>query len=248
MAAGVRADTEEGEQTRGVQGDEGDDELVKAVDLIGEELGSSCQLAQGDPGGVADDLTGTGTQRRQLGDQADGGMLDETGPDVVWASNHKGSGLVDRLGALASGAALGDHQGTDRFHGAVPALGGSSCPARQGSSGCAHRVEGIGLAGSATFLTIGAVDLDHLDTSGGEMASQAGSIATRPLHTNQHDGPETAQPREQSTISARVGRELLDAEQTSDGIECSGDVHVGMGVHTAGHGASLYDGQGHPFL
>ena len=42
---GVGADTVLAEQARSVAGDEGDDELVEVVDLIGEELGSSPQLS-----------------------------------------------------------------------------------------------------------------------------------------------------------------------------------------------------------
>ena len=41
---------------------------------------------------------------------------------------------------------------------------------------------------------------------------------------------------------------LLHAEQPADRVERGGDVHVGVGVHTARDGTRLYDGHCHPFL
>ena len=41
--------------------------------------------------------------------------------------------------------------------------------------------------------------------------------------------------------------QLLHAEQSADRIEGGGHMHVGVGVHPAGNGACLYDGQCHPF-
>ena len=61
-------------------------------------------------------------------------------------------------------------------------------------------------------------------------------------------GPNPAQPAQQPGIPGRGGRELLDAEQPADRVERGRYVHVGMGVHAAGDGACLYDGQCRPFL
>ena len=47
--------------------DQGDDELVEALELAVEELRAPSQLPQRDPGGIADDVAGPGPQRRQLG-------------------------------------------------------------------------------------------------------------------------------------------------------------------------------------
>ena len=41
--------------------------------------------------------------------------------------------------------------------------------------------------------------------------------------------------------------ERRDAEQPANRIERGRDVHVRVGVHTAGDGAGLYDGQCHLF-
>jgi hypothetical protein len=54
-------------------------------------------------------------------------------------------------------------------------------------------------------------------------------------------------PAEQAGVSGRADRELLHAEQSPDGIQRGGDVHVGVGVHAAGDGACFYDDQCHPF-
>jgi hypothetical protein len=58
----------EGEQAWGVRCHEGDDELVEAAELAAGELGAPAQLPQRDAGGVADDVTRTGTQCGGLGD------------------------------------------------------------------------------------------------------------------------------------------------------------------------------------
>jgi hypothetical protein len=176
-------------------------------------------------------------------------MLGKTRPDVVWARNHKGSGLVYRLGALGAGAALGDHQRPDRFDGAIPALGGTSSPARQRCSSCAHGVEGVGFARSAAFLTIAAVNLHDPYAHRGHVAGQAGAVAAGALDADQYDRTEASQPLEQATVPVRGGRELLDAEQAADVVERGSNMDICVGVDPAGycHGAFLYDGQGHPF-
>jgi hypothetical protein len=67
------------------------------------------------------------------------------------------------------------------------------------------------------------------------MPGQASAIAAGPLDPDQGDGPEPGQPAQQPGIAGRRGRELPDAEQPADGIQRSGDVHVGVGVHAAGN-------------
>jgi hypothetical protein len=71
------------------------------------------QLAQGDPGVVADDSSRQGLQGRKLGDQVSGGVPSEPGVQVVGASRDQGAGLVDRLGLLGAGA----EQPADRIKG-----------------------------------------------------------------------------------------------------------------------------------
>ena len=104
------------------------------------------QFPQGDAGGVADDLAGPGSQHGQLGDQVSRGVLDEAGPEVLGASEDKGSGLVDGGDPLTSGRALGDNEDPDRLDAAVAAPRDATGPPGLGGAGCADGVEGVGLA------------------------------------------------------------------------------------------------------
>jgi hypothetical protein len=131
--------------------------------------------------------------------------------------------------------------------GAVPSLRGAAGPAGLGGPGGADRIEGIGLALPAAVLAVGADCLDDPDAGGGDVAGQAGAVAAGPFDPGQADGPEPAQPAQQAGVAGRGGRELPDAEQSSDGIKRGGDMYVSVGVHAAGDGACLYDGQCHPF-
>ena len=92
-----------------------------------------------------------------------------------------------------------------------------------------------------------AVHLHDPDAGRGDVAGQAGAVAAGALDADQADGPEPAQPAQQAGIASRGDRELRDAEQPADGVQRGGDVHVGVGVHAAGDGACLYDGQCHLF-
>ena len=69
---GIGADPVEGEQARGAGGDEGDDELIEALELAVEELGAPSQLPQRDADGIAHDVAGAGPQRREPGTRAAG--------------------------------------------------------------------------------------------------------------------------------------------------------------------------------
>ncbi len=73
---GVRADPVQGEQAGGAGGDQGDDELVQALELAVQEHRAPSQLAQRDADGIARDVAGAGAQRRDPGDQG--------GPGCAW--------------------------------------------------------------------------------------------------------------------------------------------------------------------
>jgi transposase len=117
------ADAVQGQQVRGMAGDQGHDERIEAGDLAVEELGAAAELPQRDPGVVADDGAGPGPQGRQLGDQVSGGVRGEPGAQVVGAGHDQGPGLVDGLGPLGAGAALGDHQRPDGLDRAIASFG-----------------------------------------------------------------------------------------------------------------------------
>src|SRR5207245_2787523 len=205
---GVGADAVQGDQAGGVPGDQQHDERAGAEDLAAGELGAAAQLAQRDPGVVADDSAGPGPQRRQLGDQVSGGVPGEPDPQVVGPGHDQGPGLVDGLGPLGAGAALGDHQRADRLDGAVPAFRRAAGPAGLRGPGGADGVERVGLALPAPVLAVGAVDLDDADAGGGDIAGQAGAVAAGALDADQADGPEPAQPAQQPGVAGRGDGEL----------------------------------------
>ena len=211
------------------------------------ELSPPSQLTQCDAGGVADDVAGAGPQRRSPGHQGSRGVPCEPGPQVIRPGQHQCPGLVDGLGAFSGGAAFGDHERPDRLDGAVPALRCTAGPARLGRAGGADGIQRVRLALPAPVLAVGAVHLHHPDTGRGDVAGQARAVTAGALDPDQAHGPEPAQPPQEKAVSGRGSRELLDTEQPSKGIERGGDVHVGMGVHAAGDGACLYDGQCHLF-
>jgi hypothetical protein len=96
---------------------------------------------------------------------------------------------------------------------------------------------GPGLALAAAVLAVRAVHFDDPDAGGRHVAGQARAVAAGPLDPDQADRAEPAQPAEQTGVAGRADRELLDAEQPADRVECGRYVHVSVGVHAAGDGA-----------
>ena len=91
---GVGADPVQGEQARGAGGDQGDDELVQAVELAVQELRAASQLPQRDADGIARDVAGAGPQAGDPGDQGGRGVPGEPGSQVIGAGQDQGPGLV----------------------------------------------------------------------------------------------------------------------------------------------------------
>ena len=204
---------------------------------------------------MAGDIAGAGTQRRQPGDQGSRLVPGEPCPQVIGAGQYQGPGLVDGPGAFSRGAAPGDHQGPDRFHGAVPALGGTAGPAGLRGPGSADRVQRVRLALPTPVLPVRTVHLDDPDARCGDVAGQPGAVTAGPFDADQAHGAEPAQPAQQAGVAGRGGRELPDAEQAADGIERGGDMGICVSVYAAGNrGATgngacfFYDGHCHPFL
>jgi hypothetical protein len=196
------------------------------LELAVRELRAPPQLPQRDADGVARDVAGPGPQRRQPGDQGSRGVPGEPGPQVIRAGQDQCPSLVDGPGAFSRGAAPGDHQGPDRLHGAVPALGRAASPAGLRGPGSADRVERIGLALPAPVLPVGADCLDDPDACRGDVAGQAGAVAAGSLDTDQGDGAEPAQPAQQAGVASRGGGEFRDAEQPAEPIERGGDMGI----------------------
>ena len=80
------------------------------------------------------------------------------------------------------------------------------------------------------------------------MPGQARAVTAGALDAGQSHGPEPAQPVQQPRVPGRGGRELLDAQQSSERVQCGRDVQAGVGVHAAGDDTCVfYDCHGRPF-
>jgi len=119
---GVRADAVQGEQPRRASGHERDDEVVQPLELAVQELHAPAQLPQRDADRVLGGITRPRPQRRDRFRQGGGRMPGEPGPQVIRAGHDQRPGLVDGLGPLGPGAALGHHQRPDRLHRPVASL------------------------------------------------------------------------------------------------------------------------------
>jgi len=112
----------------------------------------------------------------------------------------------------------------------------------------ADRVQRAGLALPAAVLPARPVRLHHPDTGGGQVPGQPRAVTAGPLDAHQGDGPEPAQPAQQAGLAGGGSRELLHAEQPPDGVQRGCDMHLGVGVDTAGDGAFVfYDAHCRPF-
>ena len=68
-----------------------------------------------------------------------------------------------------------------------------------------------------------------------------------PFHADLRDLAEALEPAQQSFVTGRCRLEGLRTEQTSERVECGGNVDVQVSVDATGHGApSFYDGHAIP--
>ena len=93
----------------------------------------------------------------------------ETFPQVIGGGEPEMADLVQRLDPRRPGAALGHHQRPDRFHVAVARLRSPKRTTGLRRSRGLHRIDRVALAGPSTQLAVGAINLDHLDTSSTQM-------------------------------------------------------------------------------
>ena len=135
-------------------------------------------------------------------------MPGEPGPQVIRAGQDQRTGLVDGLGPLVAGAALGDHQRPDRLHRPIASLGRPGRPAGLRGPRRADRVQRIGLAVAAAVLPVSPDCLHDPDPGRGHMPGQARTVAAGALDADQGDRPEPAQPPEQAGVPGSRGREL----------------------------------------
>ena len=172
-------------------------------------------------------------------------MPGEPGPQLLGAGHDQRPGLVDRLGPLLAGAALGHHQRPDRLHRPVAAPRRPRRSPGLGGPGRADRIQRIGLALPVPVLPVRAIHLHHPHPGRDQIAGQPGPVAAGALDAGQSEVPETAQPAEQFRVPGCCGGELLHAQQPADRIECSSDMQVSVRVHTASDDARVFYHGGH---
>jgi hypothetical protein len=107
--------------------------------------------------------------------------------------------LVETGDARLAAGTLGDQQRPHGFHVAVRRLGDTAGSTRQDRPGRLHRVDGVGLGEYATKLTVGAIDLDHLEPLTTQVPRQAGATGAGGFHSDTSDRPEAGQPPVQRT-------------------------------------------------
>src|ERR1022692_4820955 len=91
------------------------------------------------------------------------------------------------------------------------------------------------------------VNLDDAHTGRSQRPGQASAVAAGAFDADQANRAERAQPGQELGVASPSDREALCPQQAADTVERGGNMKINMGVYTAGDGASLYDGQGHPF-
>jgi hypothetical protein len=105
--------------------------------------------------------------------------------------------------------------------------------AREHRSSGGFSIEDIGLAASASLLSVRSVDLHHADASSSEEASQARTPRSAPLDANNVELAVRLQPGQKFSIAVTGGRERLGAEQPTDVVEHSRDMNFLVSVDTA---------------
>jgi hypothetical protein len=155
--------------------------------------------------------------------------------------------LVEALDAHLASRAVSDEQRPDRLHAAIGGLRHARRAARQRRSSGLHRIDGVGLAVAATGLPVRAIDLHHRHPNTAQEAGQAGPVGAGALHPDPLQRAKTDQPGVQVGEPGGGRRERPEAEQTAVDVQRGSDVHIQMGVDSAGDRARLYDGHRHPF-
>ena len=181
-----------------------------------------------------------------LGEGGDGDAT-EPFPQVIGPAEAEMAELVEALGAAVASRPEGDQQDPDRFHVAIGGLRHALGAAAQRRSSGLDGIDAVGLAVAATGLPVRAINLDHHHPGRAQEPGQARPVGAGALHPDPVQRAERAQPGVQLGEPGAGRRERPDAEQAAVGVERGSDVHVEMGVDSAGDRTRLYDGHGHPF-
>ena len=153
----VRADAVQGEQAGRAHGwsARGDDELIQSRELavrrkLSAPPSSRSAIRVASPSSIA----GPGPRRRQLADQGGDRVPGEPRAQVIGPVTVRDLRLVDGLGPLGAGAALGDHQRTDRLQAPSRPLGAPRARRDWAARAALSRIQRIGLALPAAVLAV----------------------------------------------------------------------------------------------
>jgi hypothetical protein len=84
------------------------------------------------------------------------------------------------------------------------------------------------------------INLDNLNTVGGEMSSQVDAIRAGAFDPDADHFAESSQPARQLVVARLADLELLDTQHSTAAIDRGRDMHQRMRVHTAAHQTRLY--------
>ena len=140
---------------------------------------------------------------------------------------------VDGCGVGLDGAVSGHSERSDGLHDTVAGLRYAAGGPGLDAPCSGYRVGGIGLADPASGTTVRLVDLDDLDPAAGQVTGQAGTVGACPLDTDLDDVAVLGKPAEQVVVSHPGGGKGRVPEQTTEVIQGSGGVGVGVGIDPA---------------
>ena len=96
-------------------------------------------------------------------------------------------------------------------------------------------------------LAVLAIDFDDVDSSSGEVTSDAGPIGPGPLHADFADFSEGFEPGQKIRVAVGVGPKRLRAEQATDLVQDGSYMDLPMGVDATSDGSrGFYDGRAIP--
>jgi hypothetical protein len=169
-------------------------------------------------------------------------------PQLIGRAEHEMTDLIQILDPHVAARAAHDQQRADRFDITIRGFRDPPSAARQRRAGRFDRVELIGLAVAAPFLTVGTVDLDHDQAPAAQMTRQPGTTRAGPFHTDSGHVTEIGEPTMQLGITGRCRRDRFNTQHTVVRVDRGRNMHIRVRVNSARDRArGLYDGHRHPF-
>ena len=172
---------------------------VEALLLLTQKQCPPAQLAQRGQRGEADNVIVAAPrfQRRTRSNQGDWGQVLESCPDFVGCGEAQVAHLVQDRDPLSRRRPASDSDHPDCLDLPGTRLGHAGrCP-RQCGSGSGDRVDGVGLAGPMSGLSVRSVDLDDSNAFASQVSGDAGAVGAGPFDADQVDVTECGEPRNQ---------------------------------------------------